>query len=83
MWHRTIFIDYKIYKCRTELISKLLEECTQNITENEMTHNATLNDHRKLCNSFTICILLLIIFFIISLSISSAFIYLNWYLKKC
>ena len=36
----------------------------------------------KACNSCTIYIILFVIFFIISRSISSVFIYFHWYLKK-
>ena len=48
----------------------------------EIIYNATLNDHIKVCHSCTIYITLLPIFFIISISISRAFIYFHWYLKK-
>ena len=68
------YLDYKNCKCRKELISKLFEECSENINGNEMTHNVNLNDHKRVCNSCTIYIALIIIFFIISISISSAFI---------
>ena len=76
------YLDYKNCKCRKELISKLVEECSENIDQNEMIYNATLNDHRKVCNSCTIYIVLLVMFFIISISISSAFIYFHRYLKR-
>ena len=41
------------------------------------------NDYGNILNSCTIYIVLLVIFLIISISISSAFIYFHWYLKKC
>ena len=63
-------------------IDRLVEECSENIDENEMIYNATLNDYGKVCNSCTIYRALLVIFFIISISISSAFIYFHWCLKK-
>ena len=47
-----------------------------------MIYNATLNDHRKVCNSCTICIVLLVITFLIIIGISSAYFYFHWYLKK-
>ena len=52
-----------------------------------MIYNGTLNaiplnDYRKLCNSCTVYIALLVIFFIVSMSISSVFIYFHWYLKR-
>ena len=72
--------------CRKRLIDKLVEECNENIDENEMIYNSTLNaiplnDYEKICNSCTVYIVLLAIFFIVSISISSAFIYFHWYLK--
>ena len=44
------YLDYKSCKCRI-LICKLVEECSKSINGNEMIYNATLNDHRKVCNS--------------------------------
>ena len=40
------------------------------------------NDHRKECKSCTIYIALFDIFFIIGISISTAFIYFDWCLKR-
>ena len=47
-----------------------------------MIYNATLNDHGKVCSSCKIHTILLVIFFIISVDISCAFVYFYWYLKK-
>ena len=44
--------------------------------------NVTLNDYKNVYGSFTTYIVLLTVFFIISISISNAFIYFNCYLKK-
>ena len=76
-------LDYKNCKCRKRLIDQLVEECSENINGSEMIYNGTLNaiplnDYRKICNSCTVYIILLAIFFIISISISSIFIY-TWY----
>ena len=76
------YLDYKNCKCRNELISKLVEEYSENINGNEMIYNVTLNDHEKICNSCTIYRILLVVFFIISIGISIAFIYFYWYSKK-
>ena len=32
------------------MIDKLGEECSKNIDGNEIIHNVTLNDHKKLCD---------------------------------
>ena len=42
----------------------------------------TSNDYKNVCGSCTIYIVLLVKFFIISISVSSIFIYFYWYLKK-
>ena len=59
----------------------------KNIDGNKMLHNETLdvtplNDFKKACNSCTIYIVLFAVFFITNISISSVFIYFQWYLKK-
>ena len=47
-----------------------------------MIQNATLNEYGRVCNFYTLYIVLLVIFFIIITGISSAFIYFYWYLKR-
>ena len=71
------YLDCKNRKCQEEITDKLVEECSENIDVNEMIYNATLNDHRKVFNSCKIYIVLLVIFFIASISCSSAFIYFH------
>ena len=71
---------------KKRLIDKLVAESSENTDGNEMIYNSTLNDiplndYRKICNFCTVYIVLLAIFFIISISISSVFIYFHWYLK--
>ena len=75
------YLDYKNCKCRKRLINKLVEECSQNIDGNEMIYNDTMNDYGKTYNSYTVYIVLLVIFFIISIN-SSVFIYFYCYIKK-
>ena len=36
-------LDYKNSKCRKKLIDKLIEECSENIDENKMLYNETLD----------------------------------------
>ena len=76
------YLDYENCKCRNKLVDKLAEECSENIDGNKMIYNGTVNDYRNVCNSCTIYIILLVIFLIISISISSVFIHFHWYLKK-
>ena len=47
-----------------------------------MIYNETVNDYKKVCNSCIMYIALFLIFLIISVSISTVFIYFHWYLKK-
>ena len=80
-------IDYKNCKPRKRLIDKLAEESSENIGGNKMIYNGTLdtvplNDYKKICNSCRVYMVLLTIFFMISISISSLFIYFHWYLKR-
>ena len=81
------YLDYKYCKCRKRLVDKLVKECSENIDGNEMIYSDPLNaipfnDYGKICNSCTVYIVLLVIFFIVSISISSVFIYFHWYLKR-
>ena len=78
------YLDYKNCKCRKRLTDKLLEECSENIDENKMPHNETLNvipldvvplkDYKKVCTSCKIYIVLFAVFFITSRCIRSVFI---------
>ena len=81
------YLDYKNCKGIKRLVDKLVEECSENIDGkklhlSEMFYNSTLIDYEKLCRSCTTYIVLFVILFIISISISSTFIYFNWYLKR-
>ena len=58
-----------------KLVDKLVEECSENINEYEMIYNKTLNDYEKISSSCTVYIVFFVIFFILSISISSVFIY--------
>ena len=53
------YLDYKNCKCRKWVIDKLVEKCSEKIDGNEMIHNGTLNDYGKICNSYTVYIVLL------------------------
>ena len=86
------YLDYKSYKFRNELVDKLVEERSENIDGNEMLYNEILdlislntiplNVYKKVCSSCTIYIVVLPVFFITSICISSVVIYFHWYLKK-
>ena len=76
------YSDYENCKYKKELIDKLVEECSENIDRNNMIHNATLNDYRKVCQSCTIYIVLLVIAFLIIIGICSAFFLFLFVFKK-
>ena len=75
------YLDYENCKCRKTLIDKLVEECSENINEKEL-HSNEINDYEKICSSCSVYILLLVIFFIVTISISNVFIYFHRNLKK-
>ena len=76
------YVYYENCNCRNNLVDRLVEECSENFDGNKMIHNGTFYDYGKICNSCTVYILLLVVFFIISIRISSVFIYFHWYLKR-
>ena len=41
------YLDYEYCKCRKKLIDKLVEKCSEDIDQNEMIYNVTLNGHKK------------------------------------
>ena len=76
------YLDYKNYICRNSLLDKLVEECI-NVTDGDTAYNKTLittssND----CFSCTPYIVLFQAFLSISVTISGAFVYFDWYKKK-
>ena len=69
------YLDYENCKCREKIVDQLVEECSKSIDMNKMIYNGTVNDYKKVFNSCTINIVLLVIFLVISISISSVFIF--------
>ena len=86
------YLNYKSCKCTKRIIDKLVEECCENIYENETLSIISLNEiplnaiplnvYKKLCNSCMVYIVLFVVFLITSICICSVFIYFHWYLKK-
>ena len=77
------YLHYKNCKCRKTLVDKLVRECSKNIDEKEMVYSFTLDDYKKVRNSYTIYRVLLVISFLIIIGIISTFICFHRYLKKC
>ena len=67
------YLDYANCKCTKILIDKVVEECSENIDDNELVYKATLNDYGKVSSSSTLYRILLTIIFIIGICISSTF----------
>ena len=64
------YLDYKNCKCRQKVAGSLVKERSENIDENEMIYNETLN------------VSLIVVFLVASTVISTVFIYFYWYSKK-
>ena len=69
------------------MIDKLVEECSENIYENETLDiiplNAIpLNVYKKVYNSCMVYIVLFVVFLITSICTCCAFYFFYWYLKK-
>ena len=73
------YLDYKNCKCRNKLVDKLVEKYSEIIDQNKIIYNSILNDYENVWNSCTVYMVLLVIFFMVSISISSVFIYFHWY----
>ena len=68
---------------------KLHQECIEIINQKQLYANETINHaynscecNSTECSSYTVYVTLFVIFFIISINISSVFIYFHWRLKK-
>ena len=51
------YLDYKNCKCKKRFVDKLVEECSENIDEEELhqhkiIYNSTLNNYEKMCSSY-------------------------------
>ena len=66
------YLDYANCKCRKRRIDKLVEECSEN-TDQKKLHSNEINYCEKICSSCSVYIVLLAIFFVLSISISSIF----------
>ena len=67
------YLNYKNFRKR--LVDKFVEECNENFDEkelhsNEMVYDSTLNNYKIVSYSCAVYIVLFVIFFIISISIS-------------
>ena len=75
------YLDYENWKCRKRLIDKPVEEYSENVDEKKL-HLNKINDREKICSSCSVHVVLLVIFFLLRIRVSSVFIYFPWYLKK-
>ena len=80
------YLDYKNCKCRKKIIDKLIEECSENIDENKMLYNKTLDiispsDNDKPSDSCIVHIVLFSVFLMINISMV-IYVYFFIYLKN-
>ena len=58
--------DYSSCKCRKKLVDPLVEECTKNINETELTKVTVENKNNDRCHSYVVYMVLFLIFLVIS-----------------
>ena len=76
------YLDYKNCKRRKKLLHKLVEESSENIDGNKKIYNGAFNDHKNVCNSCKIYLILFATAFLIIIGSRSAHLYFHWYLKS-
>ena len=69
------YLDYSNFKCRKRLVDKLVEECTENIDKIKITSKY---EYENKCSSCIPYIVLFSIFFIISIGITTYFVYYKY-----
>ena len=75
------YLGYKNCICRKGIVDKLVEECI-NVVDGDILYNETLNIDPNDCPSTTPYIVLFSVFLLISVIVSSTFIYFHWYKNK-
>ena len=70
-----VYVDYETWKSRKKLVDKLVEECTENIDKVKIA-GMVLFEHGNQC-SYTICVVLAVIAWTISIGIGAYFAYKN------
>ena len=77
------YLDYENCKCRKILVDKLVDECAETVEEVKLAKiTLAKNENKYKCNSCTLFIALISIFFTIKVGIGAYFVYFHWYLKK-
>ena len=69
------YLDYLNCKCRRKLFDKLVEECTENIDETEITSE---KEHKNKCSSCTEYLVLFSIILAINIGIGTYFVYYKY-----
>ena len=82
MWHCEN-LDYENCKCSKKSVDKLVDECTETVEELKLAKIAVAeNENNYKCNSCTVYIVLMIVFFTVFTGITIYFVYYNWSLIK-
>ena len=77
------YLDFSNCKCRKKLVGKLVEDCTKNIDQVEITEITLYkNKNKHKCSSCTLYVVLFSIVFRSNVVISTYFVYSHWYLKN-
>ena len=76
------YLDYKNCKCRKKLLHKLVEESSENIDGNKKIYNGAFNDHKNVCNSCKIYLILFVTAFLIIIGQSQCTSLFSLVLKK-
>ena len=76
------YLDCVNCKCRKRLIDKLVGKCDEDLDGNETIYKETLYDYGRVCRSYMLHVILLIIVSIIIMSINGACFYFYWCIKE-
>ena len=82
------YVDYENCKCKKRLVDKLVEECTETVEGVKLAKITSMQLHaakiknKHQCSSFTLCVVLFSILFIINFGIDIYFCLFSVELKK-
>ena len=70
------YLDYVNYKCRKQLVNKLVEECTDSVDEVKIAGMALFEHENECVCSYTICVVLAVVIVLtINIGIGAYFAY--------
>ena len=69
------YLDYENYKCRKQLVNKLVEECTDSVDEVKIAGMALFEHENECICSYILCVVLDIVVLTVSIGIGAYFAY--------